>query len=334
MKTKLTLLTCLIIAAIGAKAQNLITVQHAGTPKFYTKLPDAITGALAGDTILIPGGGFDGITINKRLYLIGVGTNPDSTSVTARTSITLTTGADNGVITGISSQQNIYTNADITGYTISRCNVAGIAQQAGTLNGFTISENIMNDLSINGGNHRVYNNIFTYVVSINNSIIRNNLFLFGNVTFNTTALNADNCIIENNILEYDAYNGYSNFTGDNNLLNNNTNVGANGLTGNNNQGNNNFITTTPLTIKAIFPTYDANTINGDGIYKANFNLPAGSPYKNAGRDGTDIGIYGGVFPWKPGSVPSNPHFQSLKVAPQTDSSGNLKVQITVAAQSN
>jgi len=64
----------------------------------------------------------------------------------------------------------------------------------------------------------------------------------------------------------------------------------------------------------------------------NYQLTSTSPGKNAGRDGTDIGIYGGSFPWKDGSIPFNPHFQAAQIAPTTDSTGNLNVNIKVSAQ--
>ena len=63
-----------------------------------------------------------------------------------------------------------------------------------------------------------------------------------------------------------------------------------------------------------------------------FHLNITSLGKNAGTDGTDIGIYGGAFPWKEGSIPTNPHFQKINIAPKTDNSGNLNVKIKVAAQ--
>jgi len=63
-----------------------------------------------------------------------------------------------------------------------------------------------------------------------------------------------------------------------------------------------------------------------------YHLKADSPGKNAGKDGTDIGIYGGSYPWKEGSLPFNPHYQKIQVAPKTDNQGNLNVNIMVKAQ--
>jgi hypothetical protein len=343
MKTKLTLLTLLIFVAVGVKAQNLIAVQHVGKPTFYTKLPDAITGALAGDTVYIPGGSYPAIAIGKKLYLIGVGHNPDSTNVTYRTiiaSITLNTGADNGLISGVEAS-TITINSNLTGNIFSRCNIGEIYGVPGfVFTNFSIVENILGYIILPGTNHSINNNIITGLVysggnisPITNCILRNNLFLNPGVNgqfYTDYTLNTSYCTIENNIFE----NSSLNYSGSNDVLNNNVNVGSNGFSGNDSQGSGNFLA--GVNLSTIFPTYSASIVSAsaDGIYTINFNLPTGSPYKNAGRDGTDIGLYGGVFPWKPGSVPFNPHFQSVKVSPQTDSSGNLKVQITVAAQNN
>lgn len=338
MKTTFLFLSLLFVAATGLKAQNLIAVQG-GTkaPKFYTKLPEAIEKAVAGDTVYIPGGSFDGVLINKRLCLIGAGHNPDSTSATARTlvqSITLDPGAAKGSITGLVVQQ-LYTNGSVNTYTISRCNVFSLyldRSYTGLAN-FTINENIISHLAVGGTNHLITNNIFIVQVGtsnnspINFSTIKNNIFLLGATPNYIYPLYASNCNIENNIFEVGAGTPYVSSS----TLFNNFNGGVNGSTGDN-QGSGNILTTTPL--KSIFVSYDPTKISGDGIYKANFAIRSTSSLKNAGRDGTDMGIYGGIFPWKAGSIPFNPHFQNIQVAPKTDANGNLSVHITVKAQDN
>jgi hypothetical protein len=65
-----------------------------------------------------------------------------------------------------------------------------------------------------------------------------------------------------------------------------------------------------------------------------YKLKTTCPGKNAGTDGSDIGIYGGNYPWKEGGVPFTPHYQFKKVNGTTNSSGNLPIQIKVKAQDN
>ena len=70
----------------------------------------------------------------------------------------------------------------------------------------------------------------------------------------------------------------------------------------------------------------------------NFTLPKNlkiredSPCKNAGTDGTDIGIFGCPAPYKDGAVPFNPHINKALISGQTDKDGKLKVDIQVSAQ--
>ncbi|MBL4585431.1 MAG: hypothetical protein JKX84_00010, partial [Flavobacteriales bacterium] len=58
----------------------------------------------------------------------------------------------------------------------------------------------------------------------------------------------------------------------------------------------------------------------------------GSPGAGAGTDGTDVGIYGGSYPYKHGAVPFNPHVQINQIDNQTNGQGELPVNIRVAAQ--
>ena len=59
-----------------------------------------------------------------------------------------------------------------------------------------------------------------------------------------------------------------------------------------------------------------------------------NPTMYLGTDGSQVGIYGGMFPYKEGAVPSNPHFQLKNIAPTTDVNGDLNIQIQVEAQDN
>jgi hypothetical protein len=340
MKNTLFFAAFLIAASITTKAQNLITVQHGGAPSFYTTLPDAVNNAMAGDTLYIPGGSWDAVTINKPLHLFGVGHNPDSTSATARTiinQINLVTGSDNGSVTGIQCSNGVLIEST-NNYNISRCNIWTVSSDGNggnqNITNISITECILQEVDLYGTGHTIYNDIFTgeagYVIPLNKSTVRNSVFLKGPIG-QFAPLIANNCTIENNIFEQETGTAYP-VIGNGDIFNNNVNGGlGNGII-NIGQGNGNFPGETSL--QSIFVNYNAATTTGDAIYTADFSLLVSSPYKNAGTDGTDVGLYGGAFLWKPGSVPANPHFQAIKVAPKTDSSGNLKVQITVAAQNN
>lgn len=67
-------------------------------------------------------------------------------------------------------------------------------------------------------------------------------------------------------------------------------------------------------------------------YAHNYHLK--SPTTYLGTDGTEVGIYGGTFPYKEGSVPRNPHIQLKNIASKTDDNGSLQIEIQVEAQDN
>ncbi len=57
-----------------------------------------------------------------------------------------------------------------------------------------------------------------------------------------------------------------------------------------------------------------------------------SPAQYVGTDGTQVGIYGGMHPFKEGSVPMIPHVISKSISHSIDAEGKLQVEIEVSAQ--
>src|SRR5690606_38454734 len=85
------------------------------------------------------------------------------------------------------------------------------------------------------------------------------------------------------------------------------------------------------TLDKIFVKLDTSFTN---FYTQDFHLKTDSPGKNAGSDGTDVGIYGTNEPTKEGWVPSNPHISFKNISSQIDANGNLKATFKVKAQNN
>lgn len=352
MKTIVSVLFVLLCATTGINAQNLIAVQNGGTPSFYQKLDSAIMYTTNGDTLYISGGPFtynnsisDVIAIDKELHLIGVGHNPDSTSSTNITkisaSISFMMGSNKSSLEGIFLEGNIYpgisSDEDVDNIIISRSNVGSLF--LGRLaNNWSVRENI-----IKGGVYGSYsssvipyaqnnyfsNNIIEGQISSfsYNNVFANNICLFFayndiyGYSFSTFA-NIEGSIFQNNIfLMTGTYSNSSNFSCRffNNLFVFDFEVTDGSL------GQNNIINQVQ---SSIFISQNGNKFD----YSHNYHLPPSSPGKNAGTDGTDIGIYGGAFPWKEGSIPFNPHFQKIQISPTTDNNGNLNVNIKVAAQ--
>ncbi len=67
-------------------------------------------------------------------------------------------------------------------------------------------------------------------------------------------------------------------------------------------------------------------------FSQNYHLKSPSTY--AGFNNEGVGVYGGTVPLKEGQLPINPHIISKTIAPNTDNSGNLNINIKVKAQNN
>lgn len=338
MKT-ITLFISLLFFTVASWSQDLIAVQNGGTPTFYELLDDAISNAQPKDTIYLPGRAFTiSTSINKELHFIGVGHFPDSTSATNRSIITstikLNEDANNGSIEGIyisagSSTNNIggvEFHGNVSNYTIKRNYITfGIRHQGDVItSNLYISENILGKVYL-GGSDDSFNNFFKNNIflakgnTLNNASVKNCIFKANGTYPDTYFVNS---VVENCIFNKDYPCSFSN-----SITHNNVNKGTNsGSSGNGNQGSGNFLDYVDL--ENVFSDYSAT---GD-IYSMNFHLGSNSPYANAGRDGTDIGIYGGSSLWKEGSVPFNPHIQIKQISNTTDSNGNLQISIQVQAQ--
>ncbi|MCC7331890.1 MAG: hypothetical protein IT232_04695 [Flavobacteriales bacterium] len=333
-KTLLILATA--AAAMTANAQIVALHSTSGTQIFKgnTALNTAYTAAQNGDTLYLSGGSFTPPSnFDKQLMIFGTGHYVDSTMATGKTfiqgGITLSDNADNTMIQGV----------DING------NLTFTANQA--VDNVTVRFCRMNDFAATGSsnpsqNLSLINNAISGTVNLENVVNA----LIANSILGYFAANTNGHIIQNNIIlsSYCSW-GNCNFgSGNNNTFNNNiilhgtTNWGGNGNTFQNNV----FVNAAPSygTTFTALNNYtnipQANIfVNQTGAafdYSNNYHLQ--NPVTYLGTDGTQVGIYGGTFPYKEGAVPSNPHIQQKNIAPTTDSNGDLQIQIKVAAQEN
>lgn len=333
----------------------MVTVHHNGQPSFYSQVTDAVSNAQSGDTIYIPGGTYPigDLEIRKELHIYGIGHNPDSSKATAFTILSggliIGTGSDNLEVIGIklipsgsgsfggSIVIGEYPELDstkVSGIKISRCFLTSISfdNPYGLSDRFRdniICENVVSVIDGGGfagndGNIFSNNIISTYINNVSaGNIISNNIFL--NNYPQNAIINIYQSVIQNNIvLTPCCYNdnGYN----QNNFISNNLFVNT----------SNNFVSPTNILQENIYSQDQLSIfINQSGSsfdYSHDYHLKLTSPGKNAGADGTDVGIYGGLYPWKEGSIPTNPHIQSKIISSNTDASGNLPVNIKVAAQ--
>ncbi len=307
----------------------------------YYVLTDAVTAALPGSYIYVPGGSFSlGAIINKELHFIGAGHYPDSTHITGVSSITGTLTIDTGC-----------SNSSFEGLYISHVSVPA-ANGGGIVNNISFTRCNIPNLYLNNSEPYVY----SYSVSCNSSLFKDCVFnqfmpLCTNCTINNCILTGglqninsstvNNCVIFSSFY----YNPYGGGTSGNNIVKNNI-FDSLDITGSYLCSSciltNNLTTSSSLSLPgATLETgtmvnvpisnlfANATTVGFD--YTKDFHLKSTSPGHNAGDDGTDVGIYGSGTPYAPDGVPSNPHFYYQSVSGITDTMGNLPVHIKVRA---
>lgn len=326
MKTKLLLLSKVILLAFYSNSQNLIARHSSGVVTFYTTLTAAYTASINDDTLYLPGGAFEAPSqFIKKLHLIGAGSKIDSSMATGYTKI-FTTGTEVKINTGasFSSFEGIYFDDPLTigSSTALDDNLHDIIFKQCDFNQVfkfgTVVPTPINKISLincevgliqlqKANDCAFYNSIFlSEVQQPANSIFKNCILLFN-------AQYCDNCIFENCILNYAGF-AVGNTDTYTTYLNCIVGICCSGAT-------NNFINT--LTC---FPLFLAAGTN--------YNLSPDCVGINGGTDGTDVGIYGGVFVWKDGMIPSNPHISSKSIPDASNVDGTLDVNIKVGAQEN
>lgn len=290
------------MSASNAFAAIIVVDNNVTAPAgVYTDLQVAVTAAAAGDTILLTGSStsYGSCNVYKQLHFKGAGYDPDKQNAlhSIANIIIYNAGLGNADSTSIEglygtfNLQNSVTNSSLSHILITRC---------------------QGNLVINSGNYnniQVYNNwslaIQTYYTpNLYNCIFSNNIFqnvdihpsststvLFTNNMF-ISSVGSSHTIFTNNI-----WYGYDPQSSSNyNTYNYNLVFGATNnqftLTGTN-TGGNNFEGVNPLFVN------ETNLYIDD---TDDLNLLATSPVKNAGTDGTDLGIYGGPHPWPEGGI--------------------------------
>ncbi|MEI9918994.1 MAG: hypothetical protein WDO14_09370 [Bacteroidota bacterium] len=233
----------------------------------------------------------------------------------------------NSNMTGVSIYGNLIYNNLYFGYSAGsgnpcNCNFGG----GGTLTNSTISNNIIGQSAKNG----IFNTTSTSV------IIANNIFIGGTDITNSRFITGQllDVVVANNIFYgvtpgFDGSYPYNPGYEERNVFSNNISYGSTNNTlppvgsGVGNTGANNKVNVDPLFVSAAYAVAYASTMN--------FNLQSTSPAKNAGSDGTDIGITGGLYPVSAGNITlrptSMPVIMSLNPAPYVPQGQPVKTDI-------
>jgi hypothetical protein len=356
---KVHFLLLLTFAVLSANGAILIVNNNPNNPGNYTNLQDAIDAASPEDTILVSGsetyysGATPGtyISINKPLTLIGAGYNPYTQYRLASKlyGINFTSDAENdpsySTIMGFYISGNINANGSYINYiNIHRNRIDGdIEFNNGTYsnwNYWSIRNNIIymiSNYNLNPGlaNSNIENNIIRYRVHNLNTgsiIFSNNIFTCGTYYENVFLVDVSYCQFINNIFFGGSY--YSepiNCTFTNNII-----YGYNNAYGSfnctTNTCENNFVDSDPVFVSV--SDYFFN-------YSYDYHLDTGSPGLAAGTDGTDIGIYGGLYPfpggelvpWQTSAMPTLPQIYKMNVLnPTLPIDGTLQVKIEATSQ--
>ena len=335
----------LAIAGTGAIfAQSRVALHSTGQVTIFSgaaPFADAYNAAASGDTIYLSGGAFVAPTeISKGIAVFGAGHYPDSTAVTAQTSvggnILVSEGADNLRFEGILFTGSITFNhsQQVDNVVIALCRINGALTYNGAGAAETSCENhqiiqsvLVGSLTLNNlTGSTISNCIIQYQISGGSNLsFLNNVFLHnpGSSNASYATLNSvKGATVNNNV--FLSRGNYSN----------NTQFACVG------QFSNNLFTSTPgndpnVIYSKSYLNVTANDIfkdAADNVFDYTKDYQLQDPETYVGMDDTQVGIYGGALGYKQGAVPSNPHFSSATIAPTTDGDGKLKVKIKVIAQ--
>lgn len=340
-KNFLFVLVALLATTTALNAQK-VALHSAGTIQHFEGtdgLKAAYEASTDGDTIYLPGGAFnmpDGF--EKQLTIFGAGHYPDSTQATRKTTLNstlyLNVNADNFYMEGVDINGNISFEYDksINNVTIKRCKFTNLQIDKNSdntsdttyCNNISVIGNVINyNLSLrNARNVLVANNIIRAAIknSYTNQIVNNVFIESDHNTSYTVISNSDNNYIANNIFLQDNYSSLA--SGNGNAFRNNIFARSSPYYG----------VAPELSGNYVGVSRDTILVNQTGRffdYSHDYHLQ--SPDDYVGTDGTQVGIYGGMFPYKEGAVPSNPHIQ-IAVIEATASNGQLNVEIKAASQ--
>jgi len=315
----------------------------------YYDLEEAIEAAEEGATVYIPTGPYDiqktleiaggyhssTLLIDKKIYLVGAGAEVGVLHNTIiRGNVVLTAEASGSQFHGIVITGELRLD-NVSNTYFKRCKVNSTIHLSGSGDLNIISEsdinNVYNNESLYGGVGRPSNGITTKIL-IHNNIIRGIISNLKDAIFNNNVFtyNGNNltmytswCIFSSNVFFIlnatldidDSYgNTYNNF--------------------NNNLFHRDFRAPSQSSNCMVSNNIENVPLGNIFVDQVKWQLTDDSPGKNAGSDGTDVGIYGGISPAKEDRIPIYPSIKEFLVGSTTDSEGNLQVRIKAEAQEN
>ncbi len=349
MKKIIALSTAILVALISNATIHIVN-NTIGQDADFTSIVSAVSAATAGDTLYIQPSAttYGDVSINKQLFILGAGHNPEF-SIYASTLgvVTFQSGSSGTILKGCAIYMlfgTIYNTSNdviVSGCWISAQNPTNFSQ--GTWNNWTFEGNIFTsqsngiNMSSFGSNIVFRNNILhtfaggqIFSNSSNNQLFENNIFMCtDNTTFNSLLSNSNGAILRNNIIlttiaqGTNVANGCTSCVWENNVTYN-PYISFADLPGTNNLNNTNpdFVNV-PL-------------VNVNFSYTKDYHLNPGSPLIGVGTDGSEIGLYGGVYPFRNDGIDNTlPRIKTVTPLTSTAPPGGvLQVNLKAAAAGN
>lgn len=348
----LTFLAAMVAGTTLAQSQ-VITLLHNGESTFYydvTQLHTVVAGAMSGDTIILPGGPIatGGINLNKQITFIGAGIVGVGTPVSGRSiipyaylmDIVIQQGSEGSSFHGIDFQRAVRFNGGVSSVSFIRCAFDGFSM-AGYLqiapSNVLIKHCVFRTGISNGGSTAPQGLV------IENCVIDGGIDLAGGIA----SAQVTNCVILDTPSSSSSNPGVT-FT--NNVftrtsssytLNSASAYACNlfALSGGNVL---NWSGSTDLGGNLVWQIAGNNIFQNVPVINVynelyDYRLSSGSPGLSSTQMSCvqgQVGIYGGVTPWKDLAIPFNPHWSSLSPSLGNSNGGTINVNFTGAAQEN
>lgn len=327
---------------LTAVAQHNVILQSNGETTIFSSsngFIDAYNAAVDGDTIYLPGLQYSSPgDFAKSLTVFGTGYHPDHTEATGRTRISgfrFRDGSSASHFEGMYVSGSIQFAADlIEDVTLKRMHVNSnilfyrtSTDQCKECNSISIIECVFEEFDgryADITNLNVFNSIFQRILYVDNSSEGiTNVAWFANNTIirHGPLLNyVYNSLFENNIFIRHSSSVFSTYHG-NTFINNVFDFDPTANEENTFISNYENVDRNEFFIEFPGSTYD---------YDNNYYLADPATYQ--GNTGNQVGIFGGLNPFKENTRPSNPQIITKNIESSTDEDGNLGVEIEVQAQ--
>ena len=328
----------MLVLAVAASAKSYKIGPSSVTGMNFASINEAMTYVSAGDTLLLDKAYKETSeqTVTKAVVIIGNGFDTTTTTIAQVSKLSLK--AD-----GIHVNSLYVTTVSFYNYNcrLYRCFVGSSASWAGTSDAtgsnsihscyftgtikgtpsaiaiFDIQNTIIYTSTYNVINNLTNSNICHCVIIGNSYSNGGHYYIINNITSSSIT---DNIIVESN-------GNYTEFTISNYAVSNMNTIHHNVMSG--------FQNTTNYPLNHITKSSSLDYIckcKGTTVSGSYFELKSGSPAENYASDGSDCGIYGGLYPYVDYGRPIYvPYFTNISV-PAKATNGTLPISVTVEVQ--